>query len=127
MSEYDNFMSDYEKFMELAKKIDFSFNLKKSNEIIKNESIAKNAADKRLLELEKLSNTKTTLSYRAGSRQGFIECFYKIQSLEKEVARLKDEILKLRNCENCIHYDAVTECELTAITCTNYNKWEIKK
>ena len=47
--------------------------------------------------------------------------------LEREVVRLKEENLKMRNCENCIHYDIVTECELTAITCTNYNKWEIRK
>ncbi len=51
----------------------------------------------------------------------------KIKSLEQEVDRLKEENLKLRCCENCIHYDMVTECELTAITCTNYNKWEIRK
>jgi len=47
--------------------------------------------------------------------------------IEEENKRLKEENLKLRCCENCVHYDMVTGCELTAITCTNYNKWEIKK
>jgi len=51
----------------------------------------------------------------------------KIFKLDEENKRLKEENLKLRCCENCAHYDMVTECELTAITCTNYNKWEIKK
>ena len=51
----------------------------------------------------------------------------KIFKLDEENKRLKDENLKMRNCENCIHYDMVTECELTAITCTSYNKWEIRK
>ena len=46
---------------------------------------------------------------------------------DKEIDQLKAQIEKMKNCENCFHYDLYHECTLNSISCSSYNKWEMMR
>lgn len=51
----------------------------------------------------------------------------KIKSLEQEVARLKEENLRMRNWKNCKEQDSCTKPFAAGVIICPCDRWEIKK
>lgn len=51
----------------------------------------------------------------------------RIADLEKENAELKQQIEKMKCCENCKHYSASCCCNLPFDDCFELSAWELRK